>query len=72
MDSDLFDNMNPYHELTVISERSAGELLAKLKSIRTPFKIHWIYAHNGRHHAWVSGDHRLNKKRRGRPPKRKD
>ena len=67
----VIDNLNPYHELTVITERGAEELVARLKKIRTPFKILAFTALNGRHHAYIIGDHRINKKRRGRPPKKK-
>jgi len=70
--AELFDNMNPYHQLTVIKARSEMEMLEKLTAIRNPFKIHYMYFGNGRHYAWISGDHRLNQKRRGRPPKKKD
>ena len=68
----LLDNLNPYHELTVLKGQNETDLLEQIRAIRRPFKIHAMYFGNGRHYAWISGDHRLNQKRRGRPPKKKD
>jgi hypothetical protein len=71
-DGRLGENLSPYHNLMAVKARSADELAAALNAIRMPYRIEWIYFGNGRHYAMISGDHRLNKKRRGRPPKKKE
>jgi hypothetical protein len=68
----LLSNLNPYFKLSVLSARTADDLAAQLSALRMPFKILHMYFGNSRHYAYIAGDHRITKKRRGRPPKNKD
>lgn len=70
--SEWLESMSPYHQFKVVKARTEAEMEKVLNGIKTPFKIHHMYFGNGRHYCWISGDHRLNQKRRGRPPKKSE
>jgi hypothetical protein len=57
-----FDSLNPYDALGFIVGDSPDDLVAKIRMIRTPIKIHFIVPYgNGRQIAYYTGD--INAKR---------
>lgn len=48
------DSLNVYESLVQITERSPEELVAAIRSIRTPIKIISIVASGGRHTAYIT------------------
>lgn len=51
-----FDSLNPYDTLGFITGRDPQDLVDQLRQIRTPIKIHYIVADNGRYTAFYTGD----------------
>ena len=62
--AELFDSLNPYQGLEVITARSPEELVNTIKAIRTPVKIINIVSHNSRFVAFIMGDIRKPRKRK--------
>jgi len=58
----MFDSLNIYDSLEVLSERTPQELIKSIKKIRTPIKIINIVAANNRYIAFIVGDIRKIKK----------
>jgi hypothetical protein len=51
-----FDSLNPYDTMGYVVGIDPGDLIAKLKAIRTPIKIHFIVAQGSNHVAYFTGD----------------
>lgn len=51
-----FDSLNPYDTLGYIVGRDPSDLVAQLKAIRTPIKIHFIVQQGSNHVAYFTGD----------------
>lgn len=51
-----FDSLNPYDTMGYVVGRDPGDLILKLKAIRTPIKIHFIVAQGSNHVAYFTGD----------------
>lgn len=57
-----FDSLNPYDNLMFIVGRDPSDLVAQLKAIRTPIKIHFIVPQGSNHVAYFTGDVKAIKK----------
>lgn len=51
-----FDSLNPYDTLGYIVGRDPSDLVAQLKAIKTPIKIHFIVQQGSNHVAYFTGD----------------
>jgi hypothetical protein len=51
-----FDSLNPYDTLGFIVGKDPSDLVAQLKAIRTPIKIHFIVQQGSNHVAYFTGD----------------
>lgn len=53
--ADGFENLNAYHTLHQITERSPEGLVDKIRAIKTPIKMISIVGQNGRYTAFFMG-----------------
>lgn len=51
-----FDSLNPYDTMGVVIADTPAELVAALRQIRTPIKIHFIVPFGSRQAAYYTGD----------------
>jgi hypothetical protein len=51
-----FDSLNPYDSMGFIVGNDPADLIAQLRAIRTPIKIHFIVPHGTRQVAYFTGD----------------
>jgi hypothetical protein len=51
-----FDSFNPYDTMGFIVGADPADLIAQLRAIRTPIKIHFIVPHGTRQVAYFTGD----------------
>jgi hypothetical protein len=51
-----FDSLNPYDTMGYVVGRDPGDLVQKLREIRTPIKIHFIVPQGSNHVAYFTGD----------------
>jgi hypothetical protein len=56
-----FDSLNPYDTMGYVVGRDPGDLINKLREIRTPIKIHFIVQQGSNHVAYFTGDVRTKK-----------
>lgn len=60
-----FDSLNPYDTLGYIIGRDPSDLVAQLKAIKTPIKIHFIVQQGSNHVAYFTGDIRRKVEKNG-------
>lgn len=51
-----FDSLNPYDSMGFIVGNDPADLIAQLRAIRTPIKIHFIVPYGTRQVAYYTGD----------------
>jgi hypothetical protein len=56
-----FDSLNPYDAMGFIVGNDPQDLVDKLRSLRTPIKIHFIVPYGNRHVAYYTGDVKVKK-----------
>jgi hypothetical protein len=52
----MFDSLNVYDNLEVLSAKTPEELILLIKQIKRPIKILAFVSDNNRHFAYISGD----------------
>jgi len=65
MDGLAFSSLNPYQGLEVIKARDGDDLLRQIKAIKKPIKIFFIVSHANWLHAFIQGDFKPQKRRKG-------
>ena len=60
--SELFDSLNPSENWEILSDRTPQGLLKKIKSIKTPIGVKFIFPYANRVYAIIGGDIRKVKK----------
>ena len=61
-----FDSLNPYQSLEVVVADSPQELVKLLTAIRTPIKIVQFVQVGTKAAAYIVGDHRIKKPKKGK------
>ena len=61
---ELFDSLNGYQSLEVLTARSPQELVNMIKKFTTPINVMSFTCDGRRHYAYIMGDVRIKRKRK--------